>query len=184
MVFPIVSFVDRFHEALYLGGAALLIAIGAMAVFGKNWKMAMPHFAVKGTSAGEVFVLGALSGLTSACCAPVLAGVLVLSATAKSILVAVLLGFTYVLGMVFPLFALSLAAAKTKVFEAAFWQREVRFGPWRTTVADLVAGVIFIAAGILLASAASMQNAEPRGILEWLFTPLRRLIIGQPAAEM
>jgi len=173
----IVQFLNRFHETVYVGGGVLLIGIGLAAVLGKNWKIAIPHVAIKGTSIGAVFILGALSGITSACCAPVLAGVLALSATAPTLALAALVGFTYVLGMVTPLFALSLAAEKTKVFDAALWQREVRLGATRTTVADLVAGIIFIAAGIILISASTMRGTESTGILGWLFTPLRNLFM-------
>jgi cytochrome c-type biogenesis protein len=44
------------------------------------------------------------SGAATTCCAPVLAGVLVLSALSASLLDGLLIGLTYVAGMVFPLF--------------------------------------------------------------------------------
>lgn len=56
----------------------------------------------------SVYVLGVFSGAATTCCAPVLAGVIVLSALSASLLEGLLIGFSYVAGMVFPLFAVAL----------------------------------------------------------------------------
>jgi len=55
-----------------------------------------------------VVLLGVFSGTASACCAPVLAGVVAVAGVTASIPVALLLGMVYVFGMVAPLFVMSL----------------------------------------------------------------------------
>jgi cytochrome c-type biogenesis protein len=52
----------------------------------------------------SVYLLGLFSGAATTCCAPVLAGVLVLTALSASLLEGLVIGLTYVAGMVFPLF--------------------------------------------------------------------------------
>ena len=55
----------------------------------------------------SVFGLGLFSGLASSCCAPVLAGVLTLTALSSGLFQALILSLVYVFGMVFPLFILA-----------------------------------------------------------------------------
>jgi hypothetical protein len=58
--------------------------------------------------ATSVFALGAFSGVATACCAPVLAGVLALSGAVSSFLAALAIGVAYVFGLVLPLFLIAL----------------------------------------------------------------------------
>src|SRR6266571_1293181 len=55
------------------------------------------------------FALGVFSGIASSCCAPVLAGVMTLSALSGSAVGGVALGLAYVFGMSFPLFVMAVA---------------------------------------------------------------------------
>jgi cytochrome c biogenesis protein CcdA len=107
----IASFVSRFHTALYLGGGLLMLGLAFLALTGKTWSMpaswrapSLEHANVSG-----VFALGVFSGVASSCCAPVLAGIVALSALSGSALGSVVLGSAYVFGMVFPLFTIALA---------------------------------------------------------------------------
>ncbi|MCW5954383.1 MAG: cytochrome c biogenesis protein CcdA, partial [Propionibacteriaceae bacterium] len=54
------------------------------------------------------FSLGVFSGIASSCCAPVLAGVMTLSAMSGSPIGGLVLGLAYVFGMVLPLFGMAL----------------------------------------------------------------------------
>ena len=58
--------------------------------------------------AASVYSLGMFSGAATSCCAPVLAGILILTAMSASVADGLLIGFTYVIGMVFPLFVIAL----------------------------------------------------------------------------
>lgn len=107
----VASSLTAYHTWLYAGGGLLLLALAVLAVSGRTWSL--PTFLQapdpeRGDSAG-VFALGVFSGVASSCCAPVLAGVLTLSALSSGPAGATVLGLAYVFGMTFPLFVLALA---------------------------------------------------------------------------
>src|SRR5260370_5855048 len=64
--------------------------------------------APSGHGYGAAYGLGLFSGIASACCAPVLAGVVVLTGSAASFGAALAVSLTYVAGMVAPLAVLTL----------------------------------------------------------------------------
>ena len=72
----------RFHSAVYALGGILMLGLAAVVVFGLHWSLPMFKNApdLQRTDSGGVFALGVFSGAASACCAPVLAGVVTLSA--------------------------------------------------------------------------------------------------------
>ena len=61
----------------------------------------------KKVNIGSVFSLGLLSGLTSACCAPVLFAAITLTTLSPTLIQASFVSLAYVLGIVFPLFIMS-----------------------------------------------------------------------------
>ena len=102
--------ISNYHQALYYTGGAMMLALAALALSGRMWSM--PSFlrapdTARGDSA-SFFALGVFSGIASSCCAPVLAGVMTLSALSGSAAGGVLLGLAYVFGMTFPLFLMAL----------------------------------------------------------------------------
>lgn len=111
------NFTFRYHNQIYLFGGALMVLIGFFALLGV--KLPMPR--IRQPKLGDhpdvfsVFFLGVVSGITSACCAPVLAGVLALSFITPSFWLAILVGAFYVLGMVFPLYIMSYFLDRKKV---------------------------------------------------------------------
>jgi hypothetical protein len=127
-------------------------------------------------------VLGVFSGAASACCAPVLAGVLTLSTLAPSLVQGVGIGLAYVFGMVFPLVILAL-----------FWDRwggRFRWGGRERrlrvlgrevvlTTLDLTAAIVYllmgaglIAIGITGATLASTSQARIGTWLEDKLAPI------------
>ena len=103
--------IARFHAPLYYAGGTLMLALAALALSGRMWSMPRflpPPDARRGDSA-SFFAFGVFSGVASSCCAPVLAGVMALSALSGTAAGGVVLGLAYVFGMVFPLFAMALA---------------------------------------------------------------------------
>lgn len=104
------SALARYHTPLYVVGGVLLLAFAALALSGRSWSM--PSFvrapAVDRADTAGVFALGVFSGVASSCCAPVLAGVMTLSALSSSLVGSVSLGLAYVFGMVFPLLLMAL----------------------------------------------------------------------------
>jgi cytochrome c biogenesis protein CcdA len=96
----------KLHDTTYLVGGGVLIGLGVLSFLGL--KLPMPHFRQRRLSGGRTdvvttFGLGLMGGITSACCAPVLLGVLTLSALSPNVVLSLGVGVAYVLGMVTPL---------------------------------------------------------------------------------
>jgi cytochrome c biogenesis protein CcdA len=101
--------INEHHLPIYLAGGALMLALGVFMIAGGKLRLPMPGFRAREQRGPlAMFSLGAFSGVASACCAPVLAGVLALSGISGSFSAALVLGVAYVFGMVFPLFVIAL----------------------------------------------------------------------------
>ncbi|HLF66820.1 MAG TPA: cytochrome c biogenesis protein CcdA, partial [Gammaproteobacteria bacterium] len=147
-----------FHDQFFYLGSAMLVVLGITLLCGK---LPMLHIPITTHSAGRItiasiFTMGIFSGIGSACCAPVFAGVVALSALSGTPIGGVLLAAAYVLGMVAPLFFLSWTIDRTKVLQRfSLLQRKIiwRVGSWHseTLVAHACAGIIFIGAGLFVA---------------------------------
>jgi cytochrome c-type biogenesis protein len=96
----------------------------------------------------SVYTLGIFSGMASACCAPVLAGVIALSSVAATFWLALGLGTAYVFGMVAPLFIISL------LWERYDWRASRLFRPrtftWRLGALQRTLSATNLATGTLL----------------------------------
>lgn len=96
-------FVEQ-HTTIYLVGGVVMLAAGIAVLSGWMPKLPMPSGRGSvGGGFGSAYLLGAFSGVASACCAPVLVGVAVLSGAAASFPTALAIGLAYVAGMVAPL---------------------------------------------------------------------------------
>jgi hypothetical protein len=133
------------------------------------------------TSRGDTasfFALGVFSGIASSCCAPVLAGVMALSALSGSAAGGVVLGLAYVFGMVFPLFLMALVWDKARIGERKLFRArlvKVRLGSrvLVTNTVNLAVAIGFSIMGvwvITLAGSANMTGgtAMQTAIGEWL----------------
>ena len=107
------SYVTRWHPQLFTFGGLMMIGVAVML-----WRGSMLHISVPqpklGGSTLSVFGLGLFSGAATACCAPVLAGAIALSATSGTIFGGLLLGVAYVAGMMVPLVPVALAFKRAK----------------------------------------------------------------------
>jgi cytochrome c biogenesis protein CcdA len=157
------------HLWIFSIGGVLMIAGGLAVLAGWQPNLPMPgaRAATEG-SLGSAYVLGAFSGTASACCAPVLAGVAVLSGAAASFPAALTIGLAYVAGMVAPL-----------ALGALVWDRRreratrlltdrtvtVRLGPWRRRMAlgSAVGGALMIGMGALALVLAFTGPGMPSG---------------------
>jgi cytochrome c-type biogenesis protein len=105
------------HDYSYIGGGILMLGVALMALLGV--KLPLPRFGWlkqgAATDMGSTFTLGIISGMTSACCAPVLVGVMALSSLTGSLLQALGVGAAYVLGMVAPLYLASALIEKGNI---------------------------------------------------------------------
>lgn len=99
----------EWHPYIYTIGGLLLLGLAVYTLLGGQIHLPTPGHRAGGKAGPlSVYSLGVFSGVTSSCCAPVLAGVIALSSVAPSFAIALGLGTAYVFGMVAPLFAISL----------------------------------------------------------------------------
>jgi cytochrome c-type biogenesis protein len=97
------------HGLVFGLGGTLMVLMGVATLAGRKLPMPAIGMRAKGRQGpASVVVLGAFSGIASACCAPVLAGVVGVSAAATSFVTSLVLGMAYVFGMVAPLFLIAL----------------------------------------------------------------------------
>ncbi|MGV8977579.1 MAG: cytochrome c biogenesis CcdA family protein [Cellulomonas sp.] len=179
--------IAHYHAELYYTGAVLMFALAALSLSGRMWSL--PSFiASPDTSRGDTasfFSLGVFSGIASSCCAPVLAGVMALSALSGSAIGGLTLGLAYVFGMVFPLFVMALVWDKAHLSE----RRWMRARPVRlrisgrvlaTNTLNIAVAVAFTFMGVVvayLAAAGEMTggSAVQSAIGRWLGNTFERI---------
>jgi cytochrome c-type biogenesis protein len=160
--------IAKYHAPLYYAGGALMLLLAAYSLSGHMWSLPSALRApdtARGDSA-SFFALGVFSGIASSCCAPVLAGVMTLSALSGNPAGGVLLGLAFVLGMTFPLFLMALAWDRLRLRDKPWLSaRAVRLRlPGRvihTNTVNVAVAVAFAAMGgfiIYLAGAERMTS--------------------------
>ncbi len=165
-----------YHRTVYLVVGIALLAIGIASFVGRAPAIPMPTFRYRpGRHGGSAstFLLGAVSGVVSSCCAPVLVGVIALSALSATPIGGLGLGVSYVFGMVAPLFVAALVWERWSLgdrLKSRLFRRDaiVVLGepvPWT----DFAAGAIFLAmAAMALAIAVTGQaTITPDFLAEW-----------------
>jgi cytochrome c biogenesis protein CcdA len=148
---------NQAHREVFFLGGVLMLGMAVSTLLGKGWSLPMPMLRRPDVSgqAGATFLLGIFSGIVSSCCAPVLSGVLVLSATATSTLHVLAIGLAYVLGMVTPLFFAALlwdrlGLAERDIFRSRRVSVPLGDSSFSVRLTDLGAFVIFFAMGSLM----------------------------------
>jgi cytochrome c-type biogenesis protein len=102
------SLVADWHAQLFVLGGLMMVAVAVALWRGTMLPVGVPQPRLTGSTL-SVFGLGAFSGAATACCAPVLAGAVALSAASAELTCGLLLGAAYVAGLITPLFPLALA---------------------------------------------------------------------------
>jgi len=155
------------HTTVFLVGGALML-IGGVAML-TGWKPNLPMPAARAArpnSFRSAYLLGMFSGVASACCAPVLAGVAVLSGAAASFPAALGIGLAYVAGMVAPLAVIALLWDRHQDRLAPLLtgrQVRLRLGGWQRQLplGNALSGLLLIAMGALAGVLAFTGNAMP-----------------------
>lgn len=143
----------RFHVEIFTSVGLIMFTVGLATLLG--WKMMLPMPSRKGGSSGigSVYGLGVFSGASSACCAPVLAGVAALSGAASSLPSGLAVGTAYVFGMVAPLCLLAMIWDKRNWGESRLLSsRTIPFWPgskFRIAWVTMLSGYLMIAMGII-----------------------------------
>jgi cytochrome c-type biogenesis protein len=143
------QFLTTQHATIYVMGGILLFGLAIYLLLGGQVHLPMPGRRAGGKAGvASVYSLGVFSGITSSCCAPVLAGVIALSSAAPSFGIALGLGTAYVFGMVAPLFMISL------LWERFDWRASRLFHPrsftWKLGPIQRTISATNLASGLLL----------------------------------
>lgn len=144
-----------YHDEIYIIGGFVMLFAAAITFLGI--KFPMPQLPGRETGKHDplsIFMLGVFSGITSACCAPVLIGILTLTFLTPSFFGALSIGATYVLGMVFPLLIISIFLSG-KVDKFMFLRKPILqfnfLGKERIVIfSNFLASLIFAATGVLI----------------------------------
>ncbi|MBI4177076.1 MAG: hypothetical protein HY516_01805 [Candidatus Aenigmarchaeota archaeon] len=164
------QFFSGYHNQIFIAGGLFVSLLGISILAGKHFSLpfSVNVGGVKANNAGSVFVLGIFSGFATLCCAPVLAGVLALSVLPGSVFWGGVYSFTYVLGMVAPLFVIAYYIDKkdvTGLFMKA--RKQVSYSvlgnKMKITIANLLSGVTFLLMGLLILFLASTNRLAMGG---------------------
>ena len=167
------------HTIVYAVGGLLMLMFAGFAATGGTWSLPFLRGSpdIARTDSGGVFALGVFSGAASACCAPVLAGVVAMSAVAPGLFEGTAIGLSYVFGMVFPLVVITLLWDRSGLAQAG--RLESKPVTWKfasrtftTTRLSLWAAALFVLMGVVLlvvaATGATLAPTFQRGLAEWL----------------
>jgi len=146
----------QLHDQAYLIGGLFMLVVAGMTFLGI--KLPLPHMAYQGKVKNDVlstFILGLFSGITSACCAPVLVGVMALSSLSPSTFQALGVGMAYVLGMVTPLYLASAFIHQRNILEKPIFRQRLMVlnlggRQYPIFVANVVGTAIFLVTGSLM----------------------------------
>jgi cytochrome c biogenesis protein CcdA len=177
----------RYHGLIYTFGGLLMLAMAALAATGTSRSLPMLKGSpdLRRTDSAGVFALGVFSGAASSCCAPVLAGVVTMSAVAPSLPMSVLIGLAYVFGMVFPLLVMTLAWDGSGLRHSRRIRgRDVVWSlgrhQFRTNRINLVAAAVMGVMGLgfifLAVSGASLVSDAQTGVASWIEDRLRPVV--------
>lgn len=171
-----------YHTQVFYLGGIFMVLLALLSFSGKKFN---PPFKtaplLKKHDVLSVFGLGLFSGLASSCCAPVLAGVLTLTALSANTFQALILSLVYVFGMVFPLFLLAY------FWESFNWSesRLVRGITFRFKLAgkqfivhstNIITGIVFLLIGIYILYLAAMEKITSISPSQALFIAKMTLI--------
>lgn len=153
-----IFFFDLYHREIYYFGGLFLIFMGIMTVkplfhFPQLFHFKPPQLRKK-VDTISVFSLGVVSGLTSSCCAPVLFAAVTLTTLSPSLFQALVVSGAYVLGIVFPLFLLSLFYSRLTDFVSGKNRQKIY------TIFQYLGSGIFILSGITIIILAILNKIQ------------------------
>ncbi|MBM2831227.1 MAG: Cytochrome c biosis protein transrane region [Dehalococcoidia bacterium] len=148
---------NRYHNTIFEIGGGFLILMGLVLITGRHFSLPFRvNPSLKNHNAFSVLTLGIFSGIATTCCAPVLAGVLALAALPGSVIWGGIYTLSYVLGMVTPLFILSLVLDRidftqrlNKTFKKPI-EYSIGGKKFGIIVSEAISGVTFLVMGMLI----------------------------------
>ncbi|EKD27162.1 MAG: cytochrome c biogenesis protein, transmembrane region [uncultured bacterium] len=147
---------SQYHDTVFLIGGIFLVFLGLSLLLGQQFSLPFRvHPKLPKEDFISVYILGIFSAIATTCCAPVLAGVLTLSALPGSFILGGIYTLAYVLGMVLPLFIIASFLDKidfTKKFFA--FRKSLSYNilgqKIHITFANLLSGLTFLILGIII----------------------------------
>ncbi len=147
----------EWHDQTYILGGVLMVAAGGAALLGIKMPMLINIRARQTGGRVDIvstFTLGLVAGITSACCAPVLVGVMTLSSLSPTVWQSLGVGASYVLGMATPLYIAALLIDRGNILDKSWLRKrlfsiKLRARQYPVLVTSLVAAVIFVGVGVL-----------------------------------
>ncbi len=160
----------RYHDLIYILGGMVMILVAITTLLGVKMPMPnLPGVNIRGrTDVVSIFTLGIISGITSACCAPVLIGIMALTLLSPSFLGSLLIGGMYVLGMVVPLLIMAVFLSN-KMPKMAILRRPIAvldlFGKSYTLlISNIIASVVFLITGTAALGLTVTGRLSPEGM--------------------
>ena len=147
---------SQYHDTIFLVGGIFLIFLGMGLLLGQQFSLPFSvHPKLRRQDFVSVYILGIFSAIATTCCAPVLAGVLTLSALPGSFILGGAYTLAYVLGMVLPLFIIASFLDKIDFTKKFFAFRKglsysVLGQKIHLTFANLFSGLMFLVLGIVI----------------------------------
>ncbi|MFA5991637.1 MAG: cytochrome c biogenesis protein CcdA [Candidatus Doudnabacteria bacterium] len=143
---------SRFHNQIFTLGGLFLIVLGISMLFGKGFSTPTSVRDRFKKHVASIYVLGIFSAIATTCCAPVLAGVLALSAASGKVIWGLVFTLAYVIGMVLPLFIVSVFLDKVDLAKKLAnvkktVQMKLLGHSWTITISELISGLIFLGMG-------------------------------------
>lgn len=158
------SLFSKYHAVFFTIGGLFMVLLGASLVLGKSFMLPI-HVKpkLKDHDFGSLYVLGIFSGIATSCCAPVLAGVLALSALPGSWVLGGLYPLVFVTGLVLPLFLAALFIDRTKVTKRlSSLRRRISYNLFgrqiSVSLSHFVSGVLYLAVGLFILA---FERANP-----------------------
>lgn len=145
----------RYHDSVYIAGGLVMVIASVITFLGIKFPMPrLPGADNTKTDVLSIFTLGIFSGITSACCAPVLIGILTLTFLSPSFFGALLIGAMYVLGMVAPLLIISAfldgKMPGVKILRKCLFTVKLFGREYGILTSNLIASLIFLFTGWLI----------------------------------
>lgn len=144
----------RYHDSIYILGGFVMLLVAVISLLGikSPFMIHMPAQNQQKVDVLSIFTLGIFSGITSACCAPVLIGILTMAFLSPTFFGSLLIGAVYVLGMVVPLLLISIFLSnrvnKLQVIKKKIGSLSLLGREYIVTVSNLIAFLIFFTAGV------------------------------------
>lgn len=147
---------SQYHATFFTLGGIFMFVLGLFLVLGKSYMLPMRVKPVlKDHDFGSLYVLGIFSGIATSCCAPVLAGVLALSALPGSWVLGPVYALVFVTGLVMPLFITALFIDRTNIVDRlkslrrritySFFGKQIS-----VNLSHLISGLLFMGVGMFI----------------------------------